>query len=85
MHDTHFYKFTITVQLNESRKSVEEGIVYSTKGYADALSKVIMRFVNDESDLVSVDSFYPIESSTDVVDMYDLVQMIKDYKGDSKI
>lgn len=85
MHDTHFYKFTITVQLNESRKSVEEGIVYSTKGYADALGKVIMRFVNDESDLVSVDSFYPIESSTDVVNMYDLVRMIKDYKGDSKI
>lgn len=84
MHDTHFYKFTITVQLNEFRKSVEEGIVYSTKGYADALDKVIMRFVNDESDLVSVDSFYPIESSTDVIDMYDLVQMIKDYKGDSK-
>lgn len=81
MHDTHFYKFTITVRLNEFRKSVEEGIVYSTKGYADALDKAIARFVNDESDLVSVDSFYPIESSTDVIDMYDLVQMIKDYKG----
>jgi|GEM_PF-4702683 len=80
MRDTHFYKFTITVQLNEFRKSVEEGIVYSTKGYADALDKAIARFVNDESDLVSVDSFYPIESSTDVIDMYDLVQMIKDYK-----
>lgn len=81
MRDTHFYKFTITVQLNEFRKSVEEGIVYSTKGYADALGKAIMRFVSDESDLISVDSFYSIKSSTDVIDMYDLVQMIKDYEG----
>lgn len=81
MRDTHFYKFTITVQLNEFRKSVEEGIVYSTKGYADALGKAISRFVSDESDLISVDSFYSIKSSTDVIDMYDLVQMIKDYEG----
>jgi len=81
MRDTHFYKFTITVQLNEFRKSVEEGIVYSTKGYADALSKAIARFVSDESDLISVDSLYPIKSLTDVIDMYDLTQVIKDYEG----
>lgn len=81
MHDIYFYKFTITVRLNELKKSVEEGIVYSTKGYADALDKVVMRFVDNESDLVSVDSLYPIESSGDVLDMYDLVQMVKDYEG----
>ena len=40
-----------------------------------------MRFVDNESDLVSVDSLYPIESLGDVLDMYDLVQMVKDYKG----
>lgn len=81
MYDIYFYKFTITVRLNELKKSVEEGIVYSTKGYADALDKVVMRFVDNESDLVSVDSLYPIESSGDVLDMYDLVQMVKDYEG----
>lgn len=81
MRDTYFYKFTITVQLNEFRKSVEEGIVYSTKGYADALGKAIARFVSDESDLISVDSLYPIKSSTDVIDMYDLTQVIRDYEG----
>lgn len=80
MHDIYFYKFTITVQSDELDKSVEEGIVYSTKGYTDALSKVIMRFVDDESDLVSVDSLYPLESYGDVLDMYDLVQMVKDYE-----
>lgn len=80
MHDIYFYKFTITIQLSESKKSVEEGIVYSTKGYADALSKVIMSFVNDESNLISIDSFYPIESSGDVLDMYDLVKILKNYE-----
>lgn len=84
MYDMCFYKFTATIKLSEAKKSVEEGIVYSTKGYADALDKVIKRLVDNESNLVSIDSFYPIESSGDVLDMYDLVQMIKDYKGDSK-
>ena len=81
MHDIYFYKFTITVRFNELKSVKEEGIVYSTKGYADALGKVITRFVDNESDLVSVDSLYPIESLGDVLDMYDLVQMVKDYKG----
>lgn len=78
--DIHFYKFTITIGTDEFGKSVEEGIVYSTKGYADALDKVIMSFVDDESELVSVDNFYSIKSSTDVIDMYDLVQMVKEYE-----
>lgn len=78
--DIHFYKFTITIRTDEFGKSVEEGIVYSTKGYADALDKVIMSFVDDESELVSVDSLYLIESSGDVLDMYDLVQMVKEYE-----
>lgn len=56
MHDIYFYKFTITVRFNELKSVKEEGIVYSTKGYVDALGKVIMRFVDNESDLVSVDS-----------------------------
>lgn len=80
MYDMCFYKFTITIQISESKKSVGEGIVYSTKGYADALSKVIMSFVNDESNLVSVDSFYPIESSGDVLNMYNLVKTFKNYE-----
>lgn len=80
MHDIYFYKFTITVQSDALNKSIEEGIVYSTKGYTDALSKVIVHFVDDESDLVSVDSLYPIESYGDALDIYDLVQMVKDYE-----
>ena len=80
MHDIYFYKFTITVQSDKFGKTVEEGIVYSTKGYTEALNKVIMHFVGDESDLVSVDSLYPMESCGDVLDMYDLVQMVKDYE-----
>lgn len=78
--DIHFYKFTITIGTGEFGKSVEEGIVYSTKGYADALDKVIMSFVDDESELVSVDNFYSIKNSTDVIDMYDLVQLVKEYE-----
>jgi len=81
MYNIYFYKFTITVQSDELNKSVEEGIVYSTKGYTDALSKVITYFVDDESDLVSVDSLYPIESYGDTIDMHNLVQMVKDYEG----
>lgn len=80
MYDIHFYKFTITIETDGWGKSVEEGIVYSTKGYADALNKVIMSFVDDESELLSIDSLYPIESAGDVIDMYDLKQMVKEYE-----
>lgn len=80
MHDIYFYKFTATIKISEAKKSVEEGIVYSARGYADALGKVIKRLVDNESDLISIDSFYPIESSGDVLDMYDLVKIFKNYE-----
>lgn len=80
MYDICFYKFTATIKISEAKKSVEEGIVYSTKGYADALDKVIKRLVDNESNLVSIDSFYPIESSGDVLDMYNLVKIFKNYE-----
>lgn len=79
MYDMCFYKFTATIKISEAEKSVEEGIVYSTKGYADALDKAIKRLVDNESDLVSIDSFYPIESSGDVLDMYNLAKIFKNY------
>lgn len=80
MYDMCFYKFTATIKISEAKKSIEEGIVYSTRGYADALGKVIKRLVDNESDLVSIDSFYPIESSGDVLDMYNLVKVFKNYE-----
>ena len=77
MYDIYFYKFTATIKISEAKKSVEEGIVYSARGYADALGKVVKRLVDNESDLVSIDSFYPIESSGDVLD---LVKIFKNYE-----
>ena len=56
--DIHFYKFTITIGTDEFGKSVEEGIVYSTKGYADALGKAIMHFVSDEQMLLICMTLY---------------------------
>lgn len=84
MYDVHFYRFIITIRSGTPHSFVEEGIVYSTDGYVDALQKIITSFVNDESDLVSVDCLYPIESSADVIDMYHLAKIVKDYEKRNK-